>query len=196
MDASAPVFLGWSEDGGKVALLQYGVHDGSGFPFAHLEIIGPDGTDRFFYEYFCYEEETNDEWLTNMARESARIAGVSGNNCGKKLKTKLADSLLITDPSYARIIKKYSHGKGELYIEEKICAQLPDLDPYPWPQGTVRVFWKEGEVFSSGLEGAGFSWWLEEAYSYRGSLAVVLGHLEPGFEGPDTRFRLILFEEK
>ncbi len=86
MDASAPVFLGWSEDGGKVALLQYGVHDGSGFPFAHLEIIGPDGTDRFFYEYFCYEEETNDEWLTNMARNLRGSQGFPETTVGRNLR--------------------------------------------------------------------------------------------------------------
>lgn len=193
-DASVPVFLGWSEDGGVVALLQYGVHDGSGFPFAYLQIIRPSGNDRFFYEYFCYEEETNDEWLIQMARESAKTAGVSGNKTGKALKIRILDSLLIVEPSCTRTIKKYSLGKGEFSIEEKNCTQLSD--PYTWPHGTVRCFWKEREVFSSGLEGAGFSWWLEEAYLYRGRFAMVLGHLEPGFEGPDARFRLMVIEEK
>lgn len=193
-DASCPVFLGWSEDGTKAALLQYGVHDGSGFPFAYLEVIGPNGTDRFFYEDLCYEEESNDEWLAQIAKESAKTQGVPGDKTGKKLEPRLTDSLARDEPSCTRITKRYRVGSGELCLEEIIQDQT--LDPYIWPQGKIKGFWQDKRIFSLVLAGNGFSWWLEEAYSYKGRVALILGHLEPGFEGPDTRFRLIVIEER
>ena len=193
-DASIPVFLGWSVDGSMVALAQHGVQDGSGFPFSYLEIIGPRGTDRYFYEYPCYEEETNEEWLVSMAKGAAKAAGISGDNTGKRLKVKLADTTELTGRDCPAILKKYSCEIGVFSLEETHCTET--YDPYVWPQGTVSGFWKDHEVFSLCLEGNGFSWWLEEAYSYKGKIALLLGHLEPGFEGPDTRFNLVVFEPR
>jgi hypothetical protein len=192
MDASAPVFLGWSGDGSMVALAQHGVHDGSGFPFSYLWITGPRGTDRYFYEYSCYEEETSEEWLASRADEAAKAAGIPGDNTGKKLEVKLTDTTELSGRDCPATLKKYSCGIGAFSLEESQCNET--YDPYVWPRGTVKGLWKDREVFFLGLEGNGFSWWLEEAYSYRGKIALVLGHLEPGFEGPDTRFNLVVFE--
>lgn len=192
MDASVPVFLGWSGDASKAALMQYGVHDGSGFPFSYLEIAGPGGTDRYFYEYSCYEEETNEEWMVWRAKEAAKAAGIPGDNTGTKLKVKLVDTLRLCCSDCPATLKKYSCGDEMFYLEETTC----EGDPYVWPRGTVKGTWKGKEIFAFSLEGNGFSWWPEEAYSYKGKVALILGHLEPGFEGSDTRFNLVVFEPR
>lgn len=192
-DASVPVFMGWSDDGSTVAFFQYGVHDGSGFPFAYLEIRGPRLTERHFYEFFCYEEETNNEWFILRARKAARASGVSGDKMGQRLEVRLVDTMRMCCDTCPAVLRKYSCGDGMFYIEETRCAEPGDN---PWPQGAVKGLWRGKEVFSLPIEGNGFSWWLHEAYSYEGRLALVLGYLMPGFEGPDTRFRLFSLELK
>ncbi|MGB9590732.1 MAG: hypothetical protein ACP5QG_05720 [candidate division WOR-3 bacterium] len=193
MDASVPIFLGWSNDDSSVAFLQHGIHDGSGFPFVYLEITGPHGTNRYFYEYFCYEEERSPNWLLTRARETARAEGIPGDRLGKRLKVKMTDTMRLCCDSCPGTLRKYSFGDEMLYIVETHCEEI-NKDSYGWPGGVVRGTWRGNEVFSLPLEGNGFSWWLEDAYSYKGKFALILGHLEPGFEGPDSRFRLFMVE--
>jgi len=186
-DVSVPVFMGWSADGTKVCLVQIGVHDGSGFPFAWIEVLGPTGTDRYFYEYNCYEEEMNDSALVFRAREVASRLGVVGDNKGVQLSVRPADSLELSEEGVT--VRNYGCGAGSASVEERHTGM--DENEL-WPVGGVVVYWNRKQVFSSDVGEEGFSWWLQDAYIRQGKLALVLGRHEPGFEGPNSRFTLVV----
>ncbi len=192
-DAFVPEFLGWSNDGRAAALLQTGLHDGSGFRFAYLEVVSDSGTDRFFYEIACEEGKINPDWAANALRNRAKDYGIPGTLKGTVVGVKMTDSIKTENDTGYTVLKTYACDIGAFTIQETVTGQSEAIG-IPLQTGRVEMHWQNRLVFQQELGEHGTMWWVEKAYVRQGMMALILGHHEPGFEGPDTRFSLLVFE--
>lgn len=207
--------VGFSGTGGHVAWEEYGVQDGSGFPWASLSVVSAasGGTvlaDTLVLDLYAagYPEQCEDELdLVGMLRDSLRVLlgpsldslGIVRGRTGVCLLSRLqTDASDYTTTEFVRQWWGPGYARGPRYMLELRCDTLRRDMLYNAPLVALRLAIRAGGrelvLADDGGEGAPVAYWyrVRRVYMYGDStLAVVLSKGRPGFEGPDTRWRVV-----
>ena len=213
-DLSTLNFIGFSNDGRYLAFEEYGLQDGSGYPFATIHIID---TTKNAYAAARIDVMVEDE----MGAESTARSRVAVK-ASKKLKQfrivrgntgRLVLSHPLTDLTFegeagkkADTLVKFSeevtpyHREGDYELLLTPIKVTPkDCTDYGYDifmlelkltnnagEGTSKFLQKDVSLPAS--RGCVMSYRIQDVYIYKGTIAVFISFDTPGFEGPDTRF--------
>jgi predicted secreted protein len=206
-DAATLEFTGFSKDGRYIAFAEYGVWDGSGFPWAKITFVDVVENDWVGQPLTESIEDIEGEIIPSALRR-ARWAcrdryerlGIRAGNLGTKLVMTAQQDLATDDEgpvqsarsfevdgrSYTLILDQIPTGEESwMGPPRKLKLTLSD------EAGSTRKVLQEDRSLPKNRAGA-FAYSIEEAYLYDGRyLAVFLSIGLPGFEGPDTRYMAI-----
>ncbi len=214
-DLAEFALVGFSRDGSHVAWEEYGVQDGSGFPWASLAVVEAESGETFLADTLIlnlyssgYPEQWEDELdLVGLLRDSLRTLlapsmdslGIEEGRRGVALLTRLP-----TDASHYRtteFVRQWwgpGYARGPRYMLETRCDTLGREMMYNAPLVSLRLVLRaSGEelvMADDGADGAPMAYWyrIRGVHMYGDStLAAVLSKGLPGFEGPDTRWRVV-----
>ena len=214
-DLAEFALVGFSRDGSHVAWEEYGVQDGSGFPWASLAVVEASSGETVLADTLLlnlyssgYSERWEDELdLVGLLRDSVRTLlapaldslGIEEGRTGVALLTRLP-----TDASHYRtteFVRQWwgpGYARGPRYMLQLECDTLGREMMYNAHLVSLRLVLRaagrELVLADDGADGAPMAYWyrIREVHMYGDStLAVVLSKGLPGFEGPDTRWRVV-----
>ncbi len=212
MDSASFRYLGASPGGTHAAWMSYGVQDGSGFPWADLEILAtsPYRVVERYSVLISDEGASADkapDSVLSLASAGLRRLRITAENGGQVLVDhKLTDAGVPPDTVVFSVEPYYTWYPGVTYtmVLEQVPAMTTEraADWFPDPV-LVKLIMYDGRsralVFRE-LE-APEEYRLSFAYRiakvlrpHEGALLVVFNVMQPGFEGPDLRYRLISVE--
>ena len=214
-DLAEFALVGFSRDGSHVAWEEYGVQDGSGFPWAGLVVVEAASGETVLADTLLlnlyssgYPERWEEELdLVGLLRDSVRTLlapaldslGIEEGRTGVALLTRLP-----TDASHYRtteFVRQWwgpGYARGSRYMLELECDTLGREMMYNAPLVSLRLVLRaagrELVLADDGGDGAPMAYWyrIRGVHMYGDStLAVALSKGLPGFEGPDTRWRVV-----
>ena len=209
-------FYGFSRDGSHLAWEQYGIQDGSGFPWASFTIQSALTGERIASDTLVlnlYSQGWPEAWqeqgldalgmlrdslLSTMGADLDRLEipeGAAGVALLERLETDLSEY------STAEFVREWlgpGYSRGPRYRLTLQCDSVATEMMYMAPLVSLRILLegagRELVLADDGEAGAPVAYW----YHVRGVrmyadsvLAVVLSKGEPGFEGPNTRWRVV-----
>jgi predicted secreted protein len=206
--------IGFSKDGRYLAFEEYGAQDGSGFPYSNIFFID---TAKNMYAAarvaVVIEKETASESAARrraamLSAKKLKQLGIVKGNTGK-----LVVSHLITDFTFADADKpapnvKFAEEVGSMYrrgdfelslkqipVKTKDCVDFED-DTKMLELKLTNIdddsskFLQKDATLPSG-RGCALDYRIQDVYLYKDVIAVFVGFLTRGFEGPDMRFMAI-----
>ena len=210
-DASTYQSLGFSDDGKYFAFVQYGIQDGSGFPYANAGVIDV-AKNAFVVQRNLVREEGDPtpEQVRDTAVKELKLSRYQispGMNPGQDLLVRLPTDLseykdnifALNDWSMAGSAAGYP--RYSLLIEEKAVSPGDDgwctdmggakllklsLASLDTSRKLSRVLQEDRELPRSRACTLGYS--VSRVTKFRDSYAVILRYRTPGFEGRDYRF--------
>jgi predicted secreted protein len=207
-------FIGFSTNGKYLAFEEYGVQDGSGFPYSSFYIVNVD-TNSFAVKPFETRLE-NENATQAQARAKAKLAaaaalkkfGIANGNTGSLVVSRLFTDLSVRDltNSEAKTSKinfaewvdsMYTEGNYDLtldLVEEKTKAceheELPvyriALTLKDNKSDWTNVLQKDASLPKS--RGCPTRYEIQYVYLYKQNIAVFMNYYNTGFEGPDLRY--------
>lgn len=209
-DYADSLILGFSENGDYVAFEEYGVQDGSGFPYANIYVI--DTRADSWVEGTPIRVLKQDEQIPlSDARNEALsqaypiVTGLGIGSAGTQVASNPVTETS-ADPLSVRFLPSrfLPPGSGEMHLALKQFPMTPNSDCPDMGQpfrgysltltlksGARRELHRDRNIPSS--RGCPLSYGISEVVTYRppqGELALVvlLNVFKVGFEGPDRRF--------
>lgn len=207
-------FLGFSKDGKYLAFEQYGVQDGSGFPYSTFYVVNVETNS---YAAGPFESKLKSENAKQQsARTSARLAaasslkkfGIVEGNTGSLVISRLLTDLSVrkSDDGESKSSKinfaewvdsMYTEGDYDLtldLVEEKTKACEHEELPVYKIALTLKdnkaerttVLQKDAALPLS--RGCPTRYEMQYVYLYKDNIAVFLNYYNTGFEGPDLRY--------
>lgn len=202
--------IGFSKDGRYLAFEEYGVLDGSGFPYSNIYFIDTAKN--------AYAAPSIAVRIDNETASEARARNRAAFLAGKKLKQlgivkgnigKLLVSRLITDLSNEdNAVIKFAEEKGSMYhrgdyeltlkmtaVNTKECeaytdeTQMFELKLEDKENDTSKFLQKDTTLPAS--RNCAIDYRMQDVYFYKDFIAVFIGVFTRGFEGPDMRFMAV-----
>lgn len=205
--------IGFSRDGRYLAFEEYGIQDGSGFPYANIYFID---TAKNAYaaprvavtiKKESASEITAQKSSTFLAAKKLRQLGIVKGNVGKLLVSHLMTDLTFDGEGDKSVIKfaeeigsMYHRGDYELMITQtpiktKDCEVFEDetkmleLKLTNKEEDTIKFLQKDTTLPSS--RGCAMDYRIQDVYLYKDFIAIFIGVFTRGFEGPDMRFMAV-----
>lgn len=208
-DSAERAIIGFSEDGGYFAFEEFGVQDGSGFPYSNIYVVDT-GTDRWVPGTPIRERVQNEEAPLSAARQRSRDRaapvidrlGIVAE--GRLLVSNPATELSAAPHSALFVVDAYmrmSNLRWELMLTELPFPDPPgceNLGPVQGfrlvvrgPQGNDTFRHEDTSIPNS--RSCPQSYVLSDVISYPAGetprvIVVLIGVYSQGFEGPDLRF--------
>jgi Predicted secreted protein len=208
-------FIGFSKDGRYLAFEEYGVQDGSGFPYSSFYFV--DVAKNAFAAPSINVRLDNEQATENQARAKARLRaaailkrlGIVSGNTGQLTVSRMLTDLDVEAPrsgksqkiNFAEIVgSMYRRGDYELVLnptEVKIkTCEYTDQPVYKFDLSlkdkeadkTVSLQ-KDGALPNSRACPIDYS--MQFVYLYEDNVAVFLNTYSMGFEGPDMRYLVV-----
>ena len=209
-------FIGFSKDGKYLAFEEYGVQDGSGFPYSHIYFVD---VVKNAYAAAPVTVRIDKETATErLARSRAKLGAgaalrrlrIIEGNTGS-----LVVARLLTDPKAYRDSKDdeqtinfaetmgslYRRGDYDLMLKSFEVKGIKDCDYNDDPirklelvlkdndADTTKVLQKDANLPAS--RACPLSYRMQYVYLYEGHIAVFVNTYHMGFEGPDLRYMVV-----
>jgi len=210
-------FLGFSKDGRYLAFEEYGVQDGSGFPYSNFYFV--DVAKNSFAARSVYVRIDDEQAKERLARSRARVKAaatlkrlriVTGNT-GQLTVSRMLTDLNVQGPgsgkpqkiNFAEIVgSMYRRGDYELVlnpIEVKVRDKACDYSDQPIYKFELSLKDKDADKTvilqkDVGLPNSRFcpiDYSMQFVYLYEDNIAVFLNVYDIGFEGPDMRYLVV-----
>lgn len=210
--------IGFSRSGGHVAWEQYGVQDGSGFPWASLYVESAVSGNTVLGDTLVlniYEGGLPEDWfdqdldLVGLLRDSLLSAhgpemdrmGIMPGEEGVPLMVRLPTDLSrYQSTEFVREWYAPGFSRGPRYRLElrsdSVATEMMYMQPLVALKLVLQAAGREIVLAEDGGEGApvAYGYGVGAVHMYGDStLAVLLGKTTPGFEGPNSRWRLVAF---
>lgn len=209
-------FIGFSSDGRYLAFEEYGVQDGSGFPYSNIYFID---TAKNVYAAPPAKAFLKDEMAsinTARGRSASHAAkklkqyGIVKGNTGKHVISHLINDLTVSEMSdgeapiavqFAETIgSMYKRGHFELVLRPeknmpKDCEAFEqemfmlDLKLVNRDYDSTTVLQQDAALPAS--RGCALGYRFQDVYLHKGVIVVFLNVFTTGFEGPDMRFMAV-----
>lgn len=212
-DYAALKVIGFSKDGRYLAFEEYGIQDGSGFPYSNIYFIdteknayaAPSIAVRIDKETAAESAARNKSTLL-AAKKLKQLGIVKGNN-GKLVASHLMTDLTFDGKGDNSAIKfaeeigsMYQRGDYELMlrsmsVKTKDCEAFEDdtkmieLKLTNNADDVSKFLQKDTTLPAS--RGCAIDYRMQDVYLYKDIIAVFVGVFTRGFEGPDMRFMAI-----
>jgi predicted secreted protein len=207
-------FIGFSKSGKYLAFEEYGVQDGSGFPYSAFYVVNVE-TNSYAagpFESMLESETATQLQVRTSARRKAAAAlrkfGIVERNTGSLVISRLFTDLTVQrldDPEtkikkikFAEFVDSmYTEGDYDLtldLVEQKTKAcEIEELPVYKIAltlkdnkADTTTVLQKDATLPPS--RGCPIGYDMQYVYLYKNNIVVFLNYLSTGFEGPDLRY--------
>jgi predicted secreted protein len=209
-------FVGFSRDGNFLAFEEYGVQDGSGFPYSNFYFVN---IEKNSFAAPPVSARIDKEMATEiMARNKAQLIAANKlrelkiikGNTGKHVVSHLMNDLTFDEDSgagasgvvrfAAEIGSMYRKGFYELSLKPlltktKDCEAFEqktfrfELSLKDKENNTTKFLQKDAELPKS--RGCALGYRIQDIYLYENNIAVFLNVFKLGFEGPDMRFIVV-----
>lgn len=208
-------FIGFSKDGKFLAFEQYGVQDGSGFPYADIFFINTEK--NIFAAAPVSVRIDRDDATETTVRNKANLAAakklrelkIVKGNPGSLVLSHLTTDLTFNENlknntetvRFAELIfSSYQKGDYELSLKS-VPAKMKDCDIFEQEifklelslkdneSGATKILQKDADLPKS--RGCALSYSIQNVYVYADYIAVFLNVLTPGFEGADMRYMVV-----
>ncbi len=199
--------IGFSKDGRYLAFEEYGIQDGSGFPYSNIYFI--DTAKNVFaaprVEVRIDKETATETTARNrsafLAAKKLKQLGIVKGNTGKLVVSRLITDLTNDDNNKIMFAEEigsmYRRGDYELTlkattVKAKDCEAFEDetkmfeLQLANKEDDKVKFLQKDTTLPAS--RGCAIDYRLQDVYLYKDFVAVFVGVFTRGFEGPDMRF--------
>ena len=213
-------FIGFSRDGRYLAFEEYGVQDGSGFPYSNYYFVetakNAFATPRVrvvLENEFATEQSVRNRAALQAAKHIKRFGIVKGNT-GKQVVSHLMNDLTFEDRELAtkvsfveEIGSMYKSGEYQLTLKPvKVKAkgcEIYDDDPVMMDltisnkgenspnQGVTWIRSLQKDSALPAERGCPIEYRLQAVHLYKETIAVFINVFVPGFEGPDMRFMAV-----
>ena len=213
-------FIGFSANGRYLAFEEYGVQDGSGFPYSNYYFVE---TAKNTFTSPRVRVVLENEFATEKsARTRAAMAavkhlkrlGIIKGNTGKQVVSHLMNDLTFEDRQLATTVSfveeigsMYRHGEYKLNLKPvKVKAkgcEIYDDDPvmmdltlsnepgHNTDQSMTFLKSLQKDTSLPAERGCPLEYRLQDVYLYKDTIAVFINVFTPGFEGPDMRFMAV-----
>lgn len=209
-------FIGFSKDGRYLAFEEYGIQDGSGYPYSNIYFID---TDKNAYAAPSVRVRVEDESgaeSTARKRSAGRAAanlkrfGIARGNTGRTVVSHQMTDFTYGDGSgtdtglVARFAEEMwsMHRQGDYELELKpIKVTKKDCDYAEQDVFMLELKLTDHQDDESKFlqkdatlpadRGCAQSYRLQDVHLYKGRIAVFINVFTPGFEGPDMRFMVV-----
>ncbi len=206
--------IGFSKDGRYLAFEEYGVQDGSGFPYSNIYFIDVE-KNAFAAPRIAVriDKETADEPAAR--KRSAALAAkiltrfrIIKGNVGKLVLSHLITDLTFEGSPDKASTVRFAEEIGSMFhrgdyemsltkrpIKTKECeafgddTRLLELGLRDLDADTFKFLQKDSSLPES--RGCPIDYRLQNIYLYKGFIAVFVGVFNTGFEGPDMRFMAV-----
>lgn len=217
-DASEYQKIGFSPDGKYFAFVQYGIQDGSGFPYAEAAIVDVDSNQFALKKRVVIETEK--PLQANVARDKA-IRQLSltkyrieiGKNLGRDLLLRLPTDhseygpaifsydfwaeggASMTIPKYEMVLETKA---AEDTTEGKWCSEFLAGSPQMLKlsvvgkeatDGSIQVLQDDQKLPAS--RGCAYDYRVNSVTTFQGKIVVGIRYSQVGFEGPDVRSLIV-----
>ncbi|MCE9500016.1 MAG: DUF2259 domain-containing protein, partial [Leptospira sp.] len=191
-DSSQVEFLGFSADGKFAGILEFGTHDGSGFPWAKINFIDVRKND-FAGKEIKIELDSGDE--KNTEEQAKKKALDLLDNAREKAKIPV-----LAGKGAMSIAGSPFHVSGKVYnvsISTKSVKQSNLNCQDPFEPKLLKVVVSEGDQVRlilqddrkvPGSRGCAFSYTLDKIFIFQKGIVVFVQFSRPGFEGSDNRY--------
>lgn len=208
-------FIGFSKDGRYLAFEEYGVQDGSGFPYSSFYFV--DVAKNSFAAPSISVRLDNEQATENQARAKAKLKAaevlrkfrIVNGNTGQLTVARMLTDLSVEPPgsgksqtiNFAAIVgSMYRSGDYELVLNPtevkiKTCeyTEQPvykfDLSVKDKETGKTISLQKDGKLPNS--RSCPIDYAMQFVYLYEDNIAVFLNTYFIGFEGPDMRYLVV-----
>jgi predicted secreted protein len=212
-------FIGFSKDGRYLAFEEYGVGDGSGFPYSSIYFVDVDK--NIFAAKSVNVRIENESATEKLARSRARLGanasmrklGIVERNVGALVVSRLltdvaVNNFLIDEPdktqtvNFAEVIgSMYRSGDYDLILRpieiktEASCAYADrpifkfEMSLKDKTNDRTTILAKDGALPTS--RSCPIDYAIQSVYLYENSIAVFLNTYHIGFEGPDMRYLVV-----
>jgi predicted secreted protein len=210
-------FIGFSKDGRYLAFEEYGVQDGSGFPYSSFYFI--DVAKNSFAARSVTIRIDNEQATENQARSRAKLKAslilkklrIVNGNTGQLTVARMLTDLSLEAPgsgksqriNFAEIVgSMYRSGNYELVlnpIEVKVKVKGCEYTEQPLYIFELSLKDKDADKTiilqkDNALPASRFcltEYAIQYVYLYEDKIAVFLNTYDPGFEGPDMRYLVV-----
>jgi predicted secreted protein len=208
-------FLGFSKDGRYLAFEEYGVQDGSGFPYSSFYFV--DVAKNSFAAPSINVRLDNEQATENQARAKARLKAAAilrklrivNGNLGQLTVSRMLTDLDVPAPGggksqkikFAEIVgSMYRRGDYELTLNQsEVKLKTCEYTDYPVYKFDISLkdkdadktvsLQKDGTLPSS--RSCPIDYAMQFVYLYEDNIAVFLNTFYTGFEGPDMRYLVV-----
>lgn len=213
-------FIGFSKDGKYLAFEEYGIQDGSGFPYANIYFVD---TVKNSYAAPAVKVRLDNEARTEaQARARAKVnaaanlrkfrivAGNTGSLVVSRLLTDLGaadapfksavgqtQSLNFTDYRNSNYFEnEYNLTLAPSEVKDKQCASYTEQPVYKFDLTLKDVRKKTTKILQKDFalpsaRNCPLDYSMQNVYVYENKIAVFLNVFSLGFEGPDMRFLVV-----
>ncbi len=212
MDSASFRYLGASPGGSHAAWMSYGVYDGSGFPWAEVEIL----TTSPYRVLEKYGVVLHDEMIHSIAAQDSVLSLAATDLRRFRITMENGGQVLVdhrlTDagvPPDTVVFSLESYGTwypGVTYtmvleqepttVTDRIADWFPDpvlIKLVMYDGRSSALVFQEREAPEEYRQSFGYRI-AKVIRLHKGALLVVLNVIQPGFEGPNLRYRLIPVE--
>lgn len=219
-DFSTLNLIGFSKDGRYLAFEEYGMQDGSGFPYSNIYVV--DVVKNSFAGNPVRVRIDNETATEKLARSRAKLGssaafkrfGIVLGNTGTQVVSRLLTDLSANNvPSkgpndaqtinFAEIIgSMYQSGDYELKLKStktktKECDAFGDdydvlmLDVTLYDRENKKTTILQKDSSLPSSRGCPINYVMQHVYLYQGYIAVFINTYHVGFEGPDMRYMVV-----
>ena len=200
-DAANLKVWGYSKDAKYIAFEQYGVHDGSAFPYSEIFIIDVAKNEyagKPFKAVNDAGEGEDDAGLKRIREKNFSDASKAFQQLGidtsyvplHELYSRLARNEMMPEDSLVLVksANPFDIKITSVEIENPVCPDIPPrlLDLQLIQNGRARSLQKDTGLPPSRV--CAFQYIIQAVFLKQNSLAVFIQFLSPGFEGPNARF--------
>lgn len=205
--------IGFSKDGRYLAFEEYGIQDGSGFPYSNIYFIDV-AKNAYAAPLIAVTIERETAVESTARNRSALLAakklkqlGIVKGNTGKLVVSHLMTDLTFDGEVDKSVIKfaeeigsMYHRGDYELSLSE-IPIKTKECEPFEMETNmlelkltnkdddTSKFLQKDTTLPSS--RGCALYYRMQDVYLYKDFITVFVGVFTQGFEGPDMRFMAV-----
>jgi predicted secreted protein len=212
--------IGFSRDGKYLAYEEYGVQDGSGFPYSNYYFVD---VQKNIYAANPVRVRIDTETATEkLARARAKlgagaalrrlriVTGNIGNLVVSRMLTDVSGNHFYSEEpaddqkiNFAEIIgSMYRRGDYDLKLKSvatksKDCAYAEDdykvlmLDLSVYDRERQRTIVLQKDTSLPAARGCPINYAIQHVYLYEGNIAVFINTYHKGFEGPDMRYMVV-----
>lgn len=209
-------FVGFSRDGNFLAFEEYGVQDGSGFPYSNLYFVdvlknsfaAPPVSIRIEKEMATEMAARNKAQLSSA--KTLRELKIIKGNIGKHVVSHLINDLTLGEDSGARItsVAQFAAEIGSLYRRgfyelslKPVLTKTKDCEAFEQKTFRFELSLKDKENNATKFlqkdadlpksRGCALDYRIQDVYLYENNIAVFLNVFKLGFEGPNMRFMVV-----